>query len=127
VETAEDVKGDFVGGKGVGDDDGGDPGGAGDEDALLAVEVGDAAPEEEEAAEGEGVGGYDPLEALLGDGEGCADGGEDDDDGLEGEGLGRVSEERGGRALGRLAFMKLAPVRVATRPIWWGTERVRTG
>lgn len=70
MKAAEDVKGDLVGGKGVGDDDGGDPGGAGDEDALFAVEVGDAAPEEEEAAESEGVGGDDPLEALFGDGEG---------------------------------------------------------
>lgn len=63
------------------------PDGAQDKDEALAVQVGDAAPEEQEAAEGERVGRDDPLLAAFGDGEVAADGGQDDDDALDGEGL----------------------------------------
>lgn len=56
-------------------------------DEPLAVQVGDAAPEEHEAAESERVGRHDPLLAAFGDREVVADGGEDDDDALHGEGL----------------------------------------
>lgn len=84
LQSAEEVEGDLVAEEGG--DEGGedDPRGAEDEDDALAVEVGDAAPEEKKAAEGEGVGGDDPLLARAGDGEIAADGGEDDDDGLDG-------------------------------------------
>lgn len=58
-----------------------------DEDEPLAVQVGDAAPEEQEAAERERVGRDDPLLPAFGHGEVVADGGEDDDDALHGEGL----------------------------------------
>lgn len=63
------------------------PDGAEYEDEPFAVQIGDAAPEEQEAAESEGVGRDDPLLAAFGDGEVVADGGEDDDDALDGEGL----------------------------------------
>ena len=58
-----------------------------DKDEALAVNVCDAAPEEEEASKGEDVRGYDPLLACVGDVEGFADFREDDDDALTGEGL----------------------------------------
>ena len=40
---------------------------AGDEDALAAEEVADAAAEQQQAAEGERVGGDDPLAAVVGE------------------------------------------------------------
>lgn len=63
------------------------PDGSQDKDEPLAVQVGDAAPEEHEAAKGERVGRDDPLLPAFGHGEVVADGGEDDDDALDGEGL----------------------------------------
>lgn len=82
METPEEIKGNLVGQKGGRGNNGGDPDGAPYEDEALAVDVGDAAPEQEEAAEGEGVGRDDPLQPALGDGQGLTNGGQDDNDTL---------------------------------------------
>lgn len=87
MQPPKQVKGNLGGDKGVDGAADGDPEGAEDEDEALAVNVGDAAPEEEEAAKGEDVGRDDPLLARVGDVEGLADLREDDDDALAGEGL----------------------------------------
>lgn len=81
--------------KGVRGGNDGDPDGAEDEDEALAVDVGDAAPEEEETAKGEHVGRDDPLLATLGHVELGADGGQDDDDALHGQCLEGVECEHG--------------------------------
>lgn len=54
---------------------------------ALPINVGDAAPQEQEAAKSESVGRHDPLQAARGDVEVAAYDGEDDDCGLDGEGL----------------------------------------
>lgn len=82
MESPEDVKGNLVGQERVGGSDDGDPDGACDEDHTLAVDVRDAAPEQEEAAKSERVGRDDPLKPTLGNGEFLAYGGKNNDDGL---------------------------------------------
>lgn len=58
-----------------------------DEDEPLPVQVRNPPPEQQEAAKGQRVRRDDPLLAAVGDGQVVADGGQDDDDALEGEGL----------------------------------------
>jgi len=83
LKTAEDVEGDLIWGKGDYQGEDCDGQGAEDEDETSAVDVGETSPEEEEAGEGEGVGGDDPLLAGGWDGEGGGDCGEDDYGGLD--------------------------------------------
>lgn len=56
VKPPKEVKGDLVGEKGVHSRDDGDPDRPGDEDETFAIDVCNTAPEQEEAAKGEGVG-----------------------------------------------------------------------
>lgn len=87
MESPEQIKGNLVGEKGGGGNDGGDPDRTPYEDEALAVDIGDATPEQEEAAKGEGVGRDDPLEPAFRDGQGLANGGQNDDNALVGESL----------------------------------------
>ena len=87
MQAPEQVKRDLVRQERVHGHDDGDPDRAPDEDEALAVDVGNAAPQQEEAAEGEGVGREEPLETAVGDVEVAADGGQQDDDDLVGDGL----------------------------------------
>jgi hypothetical protein len=87
MKPPEQVKGNLVGQEGIYSGHDGYPYRAEDEDESLAVDVGNASPQEEEAAKREGVGGDDPLQPTLWDVELATDGGHDDDDTLTGEGL----------------------------------------
>lgn len=82
VQPPEQIKGNLIRHEGICCRYNGDPYRSRDEDEPLPVNVGYASPEEEEATEGEGVGGDDPLEARLGDGEGAADCWQNDDNRL---------------------------------------------
>lgn len=83
MQTSKEIKGNLVGHKGIGGRNDGNPYGARNEDQPFTVDVGYAAPEQEEAAEGEGVGGHDPLEAGLWNGQGATYCREDNDDRLQ--------------------------------------------
>ena len=87
LECSKQIKSNLVRYEGVDERRHREPGRAQDEDLALPVNVGHSAPEEHEAAEGERVRGYYPLEPCLGDLEVSAYGREDDDHGLPGQAL----------------------------------------
>lgn len=82
MQPSEQIKRNLGRHKRVHGRDDGDPDGPDDEDVALAVDVGDAAPEEEEAAKGQDVGRDDPLLSRVGDVEVPANLRQNDDDGL---------------------------------------------
>lgn len=87
MESSKEVKGNLIWQKRVHGRNDGHPDRPGNEDETLPVDVRDAAPKQQKAAKGEGVGRHDPLKPALGDVEGIANGGKDDDDELQREGL----------------------------------------
>lgn len=98
------------------------------EDEPLAEDVRDAAPQQQEASEDEGVGRHDPLQARGGDVQVAGNGGEEDDGCLDGEGLISLGPRRGREADGeRRTFMKLAPAVVATMAMQRPLEKGRGG
>lgn len=67
MQPSEQIKGNLGWQERVHGRDDGDPDGPDDEDVALAIDVGDASPEEEEAAKGQDVRGDDPLLSRVGD------------------------------------------------------------
>lgn len=67
MQGAEDIKDDFVGSEDSCGAYDADPKRAENEDEAFAVNIGDAAPEEEEAPKGQGIGRYYPLLAGFWD------------------------------------------------------------
>lgn len=99
-----------------------------DEYQALAEDVGDAAPQEQEAAEGDGVGGDDPLQPAVRDPQVFTYGGQGDNDGLDRKGLALVSIKIPAKARGGgLTFRKLAPVTVRTNAMARAFERGSAG
>lgn len=87
MERPKDIEPNLIGHKRIRRRHGRHPDGAQDEYQPLPVQVRDPAPEQQEAAKGQRVRRDDPLLPAVRDGEVVADGGQDDDDALEGEGL----------------------------------------
>lgn len=129
MQATKQVKGHLVRHKGIGGGQNGDPDGAEDEDEALAIDICDAAPKEEEAAKGERVGRDDPLLAAVGDGEVAANGGEDDDNALDGEGLQKRERQYvvSRRREREQTLRKAAPVTVATRAMQRAWDRGSAG
>lgn len=80
MQCSEQIESNLIGQKRVGCGNGCDPDRAPDEDETLAVDVCDAAPNKQEAAEGERVRGNNPLEPSFGDVESFTNSGKDNDD-----------------------------------------------
>lgn len=67
MQPPEQIKGNLIRHKRIGSCNNSNPNTPRNENEPLPVDVRYAAPEQEEAAEGEGVGGYDPLQTGFGD------------------------------------------------------------
>lgn len=58
-----------------------------DEDQSFAIDISNTTPKQQETAERQGVSGYNPLESTFRDSEVISNGGQDDNDGLDGKSL----------------------------------------
>lgn len=139
MQTPKDIKRNLRRQEGVHNTADCDPDRPEDEDEALSVDIGDAAPKKQEAAKGQDIRRYNPLLAGIGDIKFMTYMGQDDDNSLAREGLGRCnycqlsSEETDttGSRLGKigriseaLTFRNEAPVKVTTKAMQRPFERV---